>query len=253
MPLPKFIGIGAPRSGTRWLAQCLVEHPEISVPPEEVYFFTTRRVVHSYWYRGVAWYEQLFAETMKPGATTWGEVTPTYLLDQGSADRIHQVVPDVKLICFLRDQSERAYSWYRFFLKVNPDLYNSNYTFRRFLTYHTEVYAQEGLYLDLILQYLAYFPRDSMLILLYEDLLASPLSIIRQLYEFLGVDSEFVPPSGAKRINETEVVSSTTQSVLTLDPEMRARMYQIYADHNRRLGGFLGRDLSHWNRGVGAP
>src|ERR1044071_7051736 len=149
VPLPKFIGIGAPRSGTRWLAQCLAEHPEVSIPPEEVYFFTTRRVVHSYWERGVEWYEQLFAQTMKTGAVTWGEVTPTYLLDEGTAERIYQVVPDVKLICILRDQSERAYSWYRFFLNVNRDLYNSDYSFRRFLTYHTEVYAQEGLYLDL--------------------------------------------------------------------------------------------------------
>ena len=40
MPLPKFIGIGAPRCGTRWLAQCLAEHPEVSLPRKEVYFFT---------------------------------------------------------------------------------------------------------------------------------------------------------------------------------------------------------------------
>jgi hypothetical protein len=115
------------------------------------------------------------------------------------------------------------------------------------------VYGQEGYYLDLIVRYLAYFPRDSMLILLYDDLLESPLSVIRTVYEFLGVDAGFVPPSGETRINETEVVSSRTQSVLTLDSEMRARMHQIYEDHNRRLGGFLGRDLSFWNTGMRAP
>ena len=201
MPLPKFIGIGAPRSGTRWLAQCLAEHPEVSLPPEEVYFFTTRRVVHSFWERGVEWYEQLLARTVKEGATTWGEVTPVYLLDDGTAARIYQVVPDVKLICLLREQSERAYSWYRFFLKVNPDLDNSAYSFKRFLTYHTEVYGREGYYLDSIEQYLVYFPRDSLLILLYDDLIKNPLSVIRNVYEFLGVDAAFVPQSAMKRIN----------------------------------------------------
>jgi len=62
-----------------------------------------------------------------------------------------------------------------------------------------------------------------------------------------------VPPSGEKRINDTALVSSTTQSNLNLDPEMRARMHEIYEAHNRRLGGFLGRDLSLWNTGVRAP
>ncbi len=42
MPLPKFIGIGAPRCGTQWLAECLAEHPEISLPPKGVYLFTTQ-------------------------------------------------------------------------------------------------------------------------------------------------------------------------------------------------------------------
>jgi len=74
--------------------------------------------------------------------------------------------------------------------------------------------------------------------------------VIRNVYEFLDVDAEFRPPSGAMRVNETEVVTSRTQSVLTLDSEMRARMHGLYKDHNVRLGSFLGRDLSHWNSGV---
>ena len=34
-----FIGIGAERSGTTWIAQCLAEHPEICFSKEkEIYF-----------------------------------------------------------------------------------------------------------------------------------------------------------------------------------------------------------------------
>ena len=286
MILPKFLGIGAPRCGTRWLAQCLSEHPQIALPPHEVYFFTTRRVVHSFWDRGVEWYKRLLADSMKPGAATWGEMTPVYLLDDDTPALIHQCIPNVKLICVLRDQSERAYSWYRFFLKVNPDLYWSNYSFRRFLTYHTEVCGREGFYLDHIERYLTYFRRESLLILLYDDLVNRPLSLIRDVYDFLGVDSAFVPPSVEKRINEADIV--ITRSLIIrraalvlsripvlrwlsqplerlnkknmqrenlaprhrLDPEMRARMRVLYHDHNRRLGAFLGRDLSHWNSGT---
>ena len=206
MPLPNFIGIGAPRSGTRWLAECLAEHPEISLPPEEVYFFTTRRVVHSFWGRGVEWYKKLLAESMKPGTVICGEITPWYLIDEDTPKLIHQCVPEVKLICLLRDQSERAYSWYRFFLKVNPDLYYSDYSFRRFLTYHAEVYGRDGFYLDHIRRYLNYFSRDSLLVLLYDDIMSDPLSLIRDVYRFLDVDSAFVPESARKRINEAEIV-----------------------------------------------
>lgn len=283
MRLPDFIGIGAPRSGTRWLAQCLAEHPEISLPPEEVYFFTTRRIVHSFWNRGVDWYGGLLEGSMSPDARICGEITPTYLLDDESAELIHKVVPDVKLIVLLRDQCERAYSWYRFFLKANPDLYPTNYTFQRFLTYHTEVFGREGFYLEHLDRFLARFPRESLLVLLYDDISADPRALVKQAYEFLGVDPTFVPASAVKTINRADVtirkshvieqvagvlprfrglgrvtrfleefnsVSLQRQQLPSrhqLDPEMRHRMYELYADHNLRLGAFLGRDLNHWN------
>jgi len=286
MPLPNFIGIGAPRSGTRWLAECLAEHPEISLPPEEVYFFTTRRVVHSFWDRGVEWYKKLLAESMKPGTVICGEITPWYLIDEDTPKLIRQCVPEVKLICLLRDQAERAYSWYRFFLKVNPDLFYSDYSFRRFLTYHTEVYGRDGFYLDHIRRYLNYFSRDSLLVLLYDDVTSDPLPLIRDVYQFLNVDSVFVPQSARKRINEADLVVPRSWKVKQaadwlgtrralgrfsdplrrlnskkievedlpvrhrLDPQMRERIRDLYHDHNERLGIFLGRDLSHWNNGA---
>ena len=287
MRLPDFIGIGAPRSGTRWLAQILAEHPEIALPPGEVYFFTTRRVVHSFWTRGVEWYSDLLARSMNPHARICGEVTPTYLLDDDTPDLIHQIVPNARLIALLRDQCERAYSWYRFFLKVNPDLYQTDYTFRRFLTYHTEVFGREGFYLEHLQRFLARFPRESFLILLYDDVRADPRAVVKQVYEFLGVDPTFVPASMTKTINRADVTVQRSRTVrkiasaianvggLTrvnklleqvnsvtlqrqqlpwkhrLDPEMRERMHELYADHNRRLGEFLERDLCHWNRGSG--
>ena len=286
MSLPQFIGIGAPRSGTRWLAQCLAEHPEISLPSDEVYFFTTRRVVHSYWHRGLEWYEKIISTNPKPGAKIFGEITPVYLLDDDTPHLIRQTLPDVKLICLLRDQSERAYSWYRFFLRVNPEIFDTNYSFRHFLTYQTEVYGQEGFYLEHIERYLRVFDRESLLVLLYDDIEARPLPLIRCVYSFLGVNPTFAPPSAGVRINEATVATVRSRFVRRissklaalpalrrlsgtlnainlkrvgrenlprrhrLDPEMRERMRELYADHNERLGRFLKRDLSHWNTGT---
>lgn len=286
MLLPKFIGIGAPRCGTRWLAECLSEHPQIALPPEEVYFFTTRRVIHSNWSRGLGWYSDLFQKCVTREVTTWGEITPVYLFDHDTPGLMHQCVPEAKLICCLRDQFQRAYSWYRLFLRFNPDIYSTGFSFRQFLTYNPEVYGREGFYLEHLEKYLALYPRESVLILLYDDLQKDPASHIREVFLFLGVDAAFVPPSLSNRINpmlleiprsrilqrvaaEFETRRRGVSIGLLLhklntrqvdkadlpprhrpDPEMKARMAELYEEHNRRLGEFLGRDLSHWNHGT---
>ncbi len=285
MIMPKFIGIGAPRCGTRWLAQCLSEHPQIVLPSEEVYFFTTRRVVHSYWPKGLEWYSSLFEKCVGPEIRTWGEITPVYLFDDNTPGLMHECVPEAKLICCLRDQSERAYSWYRLFLNTNPDIYKTDYSFKKFLTYHTEVYGREGFYMEHLRRYLSLYPRESMLILLYDDLGKDPAAFIRQVFSFLGADPSFIPPSLKQRINpmNLEVPKSKILQEISLilrrylrsermkdlyyqlntvriatsefpkrhqmDPEMRERMAELYADHNKELGNFLNRDLSHWNCG----
>jgi hypothetical protein len=282
--LPKFIGIGAPRCGTRWLAQCLSEHPQVALPPHEVYFFTTRRVVNSYWSRGLAWYSSLFDDCVRPGVVTWGEITPVYLFDDDTPRSMHQIVPEAKLICCLRDQSERAYSWYQLFLRFNPDIYFTSFSFRQFLTYNPEVYGREGFYLEHLERYLALYPRESILILLYDDLQEDPAGYIQQVFGFLGVNASFVPPSLNKRINpmlleiprsrmlqhiaghlktrrrsvniglfldklnSRQVHKVDLPSRHQMDPEMRVRMTELYHEHNQRLGEFLGRDLGHWNK-----
>ena len=44
--LPTFLGIGAPKCGTTWLAECLREHPQVVVPEvkEVVHFSSDRKL-----------------------------------------------------------------------------------------------------------------------------------------------------------------------------------------------------------------
>jgi hypothetical protein len=288
MPLPKFIGIGAPRCGTRWLAQCLSEHPQIALPPHEVYFFTTRRLVWSHWSNGLDWYSRLFEDCRASDATTWGEITPVYLFDDDTPQLMHECVPDAKLVCCLRDQSDRAYSWYRLFLHFNPEIFSTDFSFRRFLTYHDQVYGREGFYLEHLQRYLAFYPRELILITLYDDLKRDPKSYIQHIYGFLEVDPSFAPTSLRERVNPMNLELPRNKSLRRIlesigrsqklhrvgldgfahvidrfntlkvmpedfptrhqmDPEIKARMADLYRDHNKELGKFLGRDLSHWN------
>ncbi len=282
--LPNFIVLGAPRCGTRWLSQCLAEHPQIAVPSEEVYFFTQRRVVHSFYEKGLDWYSAKFEDISIPGITTFGDITPVYLFDEDTPGLISEHIPDVKLICCVRDQTDRAYSWYRFFLKINNDLVHTNYSFRKFLTYSNEVYGREGFYLEHINRYLSYFPRNSIHVMNYDDVISAPQKTIEDVYAFLDVDKSYIPNSLTKKVNivnpklvrsdhlnrfvgylgkykSLKLVSALIDNLNILqfnpeklpvrhqcDPEMRQRMSQLYRGHNEELGAFLGQNLSHWNR-----
>jgi hypothetical protein len=230
------------------------------------------------------WYSGLFEESVTQRVRTWGEITPVYIFDDDTPRLMHQCVPEAKLVCCLRDQSERAYSWYRLFLRFNPDVFSTDFSFRQFLTYQADVYGREGFYLEHLQRYLALYPKESILVLLYDDLEKDPTSFIRQVLLFLGVDGTFLPPSLNKRINPMLLEiprSKTLQHAAArlktsrrlakaglwidklntmrltgadlpprhqMDPEMKARMYQLYEDHNQKLGDFLGRDLRHWNQ-----
>lgn len=271
---PDFIGIGAPRCGTRWLARVLGEHPEVGIGRDEVYFFTRRRVVHSFWDRGREWYDQQLRGLRREGTKVIGEITPVYLFDDDTPGLIQQVAPRAKLICCVRDQSRRAESWYRLFLRFNPTLTAENYPIDKFLTYQNDVFGREGFYLEHLERYWRLFPRDQLLVLVFDDLELDPLAYARRVFGFLGIDDAISPASASHRINRLapEVRSVAVDgpkvggpgtisdrpmvaaadsdgavSHFRMSPQLRAQMRKLYFEHNRRLGDVLDRDLSHWN------
>jgi hypothetical protein len=282
MNLPTFLGIGTGRSGTRWLAQALGQHPDIYMYPDEVYFFN-KRDIFSTWANGIDWYNNLFDDPVRqrhPHA--WGEITPMYLSDPSSPALIHQTIPTVKLICTLRDQAEHHYSFYKLMLNLHPDLFLTNYSFAHYIANYSRV-LHMGFYLEHIQEYLKCFAREQILVLLYEDLQADPKKYIQDIFRFLGVNDSFEPPSLKNVINKRDVVihpksleirnlvaylqdrkftklaewlkkknTAYTQSEEfplrhCMSPLTKSQIFTMYAEHNQQLGAFLGRNLDHWN------
>lgn len=261
---PSFIGIGAPRCGTRWMSQCLAEHPQVAIPEGEVYYFTRRRVVASYWHEGPLWYDQRLRAAIGPSTRAVGEITPVYLFDDDTPGLIHAHSPDAKLICCVRDQAQRAESWYRLFLRFNPTITAEAYPLEKFLTYQNDVYGREGFYLEHLSRFWQHFPREQILLLAFDDLERDPGGFIRRVFKFIGVDSDWEPPATKRRINRL-APRVTTLSMRAAGPaideadsleavehfrmasELRKRMRDLYSEHNKRLGELIGRDLSHWN------
>src|SRR5690606_30424745 len=105
--LPKidFIGIGASKSASSWVYQCLSEHPSICASRrKEIRFFDN---IHNF-KKGLVWYFSFFPE--KKEGQLMGEFSPMYIELTQTAKRIKELFPDVKMIAIFRNPVERIYS-----------------------------------------------------------------------------------------------------------------------------------------------
>ena len=196
---PGFIGIGAQRTGTSWLYACMYEHPQVCMPRKEINFFSRERN----WKRGYEWYERVFAEC--PADAVVGEFSTSYLTDAATPARIQERYPDVKLIVSVRHPVERAYSSY-----LNDIVAGSIAPatgFRDALRAHPE-YLEAGRYSYYIGTYLDHFPREQLLVLVFDDARRDPAAAIGQVYDFLGVDPGFRPTMLDRRVGVGRVPRS---------------------------------------------
>jgi len=188
---PDFIGIGAQRTGTSWIYACLYEHPRLCLPRKEINFFSRERN----WSRGFEWYEEIFAEC-PPNAVT-GEFCTSYLIDTDAPARIRHRYPEVRLIVSLRHPVDRAYSSYLNDI-VAGELPPTT-GFREALQSHPE-YVEAGKYARYLHNYLELFPREQILVSIFDDARLDPLAAIQETYRFLGVDPTFRPAMLDRRV-----------------------------------------------------
>jgi len=191
--LPDFIIIGAAKSGTTSLHDYLARHPQVrlgasddpGVRNKEPCFFDA----DVNWARGLEWYRGLFAAT-RPGQIC-GEASTNYTRYPQVPDvpeRIAATVPGVRLVYLMRDPIERAYSHYvhRWSRELHPG--------EPFRESFAEFTARDPMCLDSsdyelqIGRYWARFPREALLLLRMDDLLADPAALLRRVTGFLGVD-----------------------------------------------------------------
>ncbi|TPE48411.1 sulfotransferase family protein [Amaricoccus solimangrovi] len=277
MTLPNFLIIGAPKAGTTSLYDYMREHPQIFMSdPKETRFFAyrgqggdrTRWPVQS-----LEEYEALFAPVRDEIAI--GEATPHYLIYPHVAERIHDLLPEARLIASLRNPVDRSYSVYQMNLR--------NQGTNTGLPYAEAIRSDHNLretYADKLERYFALFPRERIRIILLEDLEGRPEAVMRGLFEFLGVDPAFRPdlsrisnPGGEPRIkllhdllahpglrdfgrkflprDAVEKLKDLRGRNLRKQPMSaadRKAALAIFREDILATGTLIGRDLTHWLR-----
>ncbi|HBK92832.1 MAG TPA: sulfotransferase [Parvularcula sp.] len=180
---PHFIIIGAVKGATTWSARALARHPSVFIPGPEPHYFSSEYA------NGPAWYLDLFAGADETAVI--GEKSADYLAHPEAAARMAEFVPDARLIVQLRNPVERAYSDYcmlyrRGTVRDRPAAYFSpkraGAERERFLT--------GGLYADHLRRFYDRFSREQMLVLLVDEITASPTPAFNRILSHIGLPAE---------------------------------------------------------------
>jgi hypothetical protein len=209
---PNFVGIGAQRSGTSWLYNCLNEHPEVFMPQKEVHYFDKLNKT-----KNIEWYSNLFKNADKNKIT--GEITPDYMFHQHTIAELHKYFPETKLIIILRNPLERSYSAYRLF-KSHGRFQNMNFN----EALKAEPFLlEQSLYYEQIKNVFNYFSKEQVLIKLYDDIAVQPQTFYKSVCNFLGLDSSFTPTS--LKIVKNSSAMSSAQNIFNL-PSLQKKIEQ---------------------------
>jgi hypothetical protein len=98
---PNFLYIGTSKAGSTWIFKALSWHPQVYMySGKNLGYFSTR------FEQGWDWYLSNFKP--EPQHRVIGEVSHSYLVSEKAAERIHERLPDIKMMACLREPVERT-------------------------------------------------------------------------------------------------------------------------------------------------
>ncbi len=290
MPLPNFMIIGVAKAGTTSLYHYLDQHSEIYVPhvkaPNFFGYEDARAwsfndegkapLLQNFPVRTFDEYEALFAGVKDEIAI--GEASPQYFRCPNAARRIHECIPDVKLIASLRNPADRAFSGFLMRTRRGETVKSSYEE----LTAEAS-HVKEGFYYKRLKRYFDLFQKDQIRICIFETFKQDSAKTVIELFSFLGVDSNFVVdtsvkhnPAGipkiklinrfffnpkliraaksllSRRMQETakRIQKKNLKPPPVFPSDLRADLLDLYREDIHKLEDLLDRDLSIWLQGV---
>lgn len=263
--LPDFLVIGAQKCGTSWLREMLRQHPAVFMPIRELHFFDKPDIYAN----GPAWYARHFDDAAPDQVV--GEKTPAYLrlpikpnIPEG-ARRIHDLLPDAKLIAILRNPVHRAISALNHAIVVGdvPPLHSPDELLigrKQDLVGWPVIEA--GMYHEQISAFVDIYGRERLRVFFLEDdVIGDPARMMNDVCDFLGIARHSFEqarrPENRRRESKLGLVLKyhmprvyrRTRRLTRRLPEhypkvsdtTREELYRLYAPHNERLFEFLGR------------
>lgn len=240
MKLPNFLIIGATKAGTTSLHHYLGQHPDIFVAPAKETNFFAQESALCFTGKAISLPEEYAAQFA--GATTQkaiGESSPAYLAVPAAPERIARMLPNIKLIAILRNPVDRAYSHYLMRRRQGRE---DRETFEEVLNEPdrdpVRSYTERGFYGKFLTRYFEHFPKEQIKVFLYEDLVDDPKTVVRDCFEFLGVDPDVQIDTSKKH--------NVNPKAPALPLQIHRRLLNIYREDVLNLQKMIHRDLSSW-------
>jgi hypothetical protein len=194
--LPNLIVIGAMKCSTTSLHHYLSLHPEIYMSKQKELNFFDERLR---WHKGIDWYASQFDASYSIN----GESCPQYTIfptATGVPQRMSETLRSPKFIYLVRDPIDRLLSHQTEIMDLWPHARAFNVAD---LSFETSTAVQCSFYYRQIAEYLRFFSRDSILVLLAERLNSNPREEMKRIFKFLNVDDNFWSDEiGVSRLNE---------------------------------------------------
>ncbi|NNM16789.1 MAG: sulfotransferase family 2 domain-containing protein, partial [Bacteroidia bacterium] len=138
------------------------------------------------------------------------EATPDYLFSADTEKFISETLNDCMIILLLRNPIDRLISWYKFSQQMN--LLDQKTSFNEYVELMFEnkdkskqhlLALEQGNYFKYINNYLEYFGKDSVHILLYDSFIKSPFDSAVQICNKLKINADFYYDYSFKTHNKT--------------------------------------------------
>lgn len=191
-----FYIVGAPKAGTTSIYNYLKQHPSIFLPQlKELHYFSYPEVTNTYYnvpfISSLQKYENYYSDALEEQIK--GDISPSYLFNENSAQRIYEYNKDAKIIIFLRNPIERSISHYLMDIRIGyqkKSLLNILNNPKQFDLFYKE-YVRVSEYSAQIVRYQKYFSPKNILIIDFSELNRNIEEVLKKICFHLEIDNSF--------------------------------------------------------------
>lgn len=271
--LPSFLIVGPPRTGSSWVHEVLSNVTNLPSPTKETRFFDC------HYQRGLDWYRHHFNNAVQ--GRILGEVAPTYFSSREARERIAEMLPNARIVFTFREPLQRVLSLYR--LKFAYGMVP--WSMEEALDRDPEL-RESGKYATHLREWLELFPKEQLLVTLYDDLRNSPQEYLNRLCSFIGIPEIHLSETELRHVHSSGPMTEPRSYVITrtalavadwckarkldrvvaavrnsrsmklligggapltgMTEKARAKAIELFAPEVDALETMIGRDLSSW-------
>lgn len=204
--VPSLIIGGASKSGTTALYYYLKQHPGACVSEKkELHFFSRPFLEAMTAGPGDKYilseipnsFEQYLSYYASANNRIAIDISPSYLFHYQSAMVLHELAPEAKVVFILRNPVDKAFSQYVHLLGAGRETLSFDAALaaepgRKAKGYSDMwLYRESGLYADALEYFFSVVGRSNVKVFYYEELLASPDVVLKEICGMVGLDTTF--------------------------------------------------------------